>query len=83
MAAAIIENYAVGCYDRLMNPLLLLAMRRLGVPEPMTKFLGDTWSNTSHFIKTQYGVSTGTYSNTQHTPLFGPSQGSTTGPTLW
>jgi len=66
-----------------MNPLLLLAMRRLGVPETMTKSLGLTWSNTRHAIKTQYGVSTIAYTNEPSTPLFGPSQGSTTGPTLW
>jgi hypothetical protein len=39
---AIIENDAVGCYDRLMNPLLLLTMRRLGVTETMAKSAGRT-----------------------------------------
>ncbi|MFN9980235.1 MAG: hypothetical protein ACK53Y_09990, partial [bacterium] len=81
--AAIIENDAVGCYDRLMNPLLLLTMRKFGVTETMAKSAGLTWSLTSHTIKTQYGVSESSYTNDPSTPLFGPSQGSTTGPTLW
>jgi hypothetical protein len=80
---AIIENDAVGCYNRLMNPLVLLAMRRLGVPAFVTKSLANTWSSTSHSIKTLYGISDITYQNTESRPLFGPGQGSTTGPTLW
>jgi hypothetical protein len=46
--AAIIENDAVGCYDRLMNPLLLLAMRRLGVPDTLAKSIGLTWSHNTY-----------------------------------
>jgi hypothetical protein len=75
--AAIIENDAVGCYDRLMNPLLLLAMRWLGVPESLAKTLAYTWSQTSHSIKTAYGISKVNYQNTPNLPLFGPGQGST------
>jgi len=81
--AAVIENDAVGCYDRLMNPLVLLAMRWLGVPESLAKSVALTWSGTSHSIKTHFGISQITYNNTQQTPLFGPGQGSTTGPTMW
>jgi len=80
---AVIENDAVGCYDRLMNPLILLGMRWLGVPESLAKSITLTWSHTTHLIKTQFGVSTVSYTNTPQTPLFGPGQGSTTGPTLW
>ncbi len=80
---AVIENDAVGCYDRLMNPLILLGMRWLGVPESLAKSIALTWSHTTHLIKTQFGVSTVSYTNTPQTPLFGPGQGSTTGPTLW
>jgi hypothetical protein len=80
---AVIENDAVGCYDRLMNPLVLLAMRWLGVPDSVTKSVAHTWSGTSHSIKTYFGISPITYTNSPQTPLFGPGQGSTTGPTLW
>ncbi len=81
--AAIIENDAVGCYDRLVNPLVLLSMRRMGVPESPAQCIALTWSGTSHSIKTQYGISKVSYTNNPTTPLFGPGQGSTTGPTLW
>jgi hypothetical protein len=68
--AAIIKNDAVGCYDRIMSPLLLLAMRRLAVTTTATQSLGLTWSHTTHAIKTQYGVSTVTYSNEPTNPCY-------------
>ncbi len=80
---AFIENDAVGCYDRLINPQLLLKLRRLGASPSSTLSLSKTWSNTMHFIKTQFGTSTEHYSNNATVPLFGPGQGSTIGPFLW
>jgi hypothetical protein len=79
----LLKNDAVGCYDRLINPLLLLQLRRLGAPVTATASLSQTWTNTTHFIRIQFGLSEESYSYSQETPLFVPGQGSTIGPFLW
>jgi hypothetical protein len=73
---------ATGCYDRLMNNLLLMLVVMLGLQNTATKCLGNTWDQTVHSIKTIYGTSDTTYFSTPTTPLFGPGQGSTAGPLL-
>ena len=81
--AAFIENDAVGCYDRMVNNLLLLELRRLGLPETVAMTLSHTWAEAVHHIKTQYGISETFYKNNIECRLFGPGQGSTLGPFLW
>jgi len=81
--AAFIENDAIGCYDRLMNNLLILLLLKLGLPGTVTQSLGGTWNQTIHHIKTAYGTSEITYGSTPEVPLFGPGQGSTCGPIFW
>jgi len=80
---AYIENDATGCYDRIVNPLVLLFLRKLGIPQPVLQSIAKTWANTTHKIKTTYGVSNAQYQNSLEYFLFGPGQGSTIGPLLW
>jgi len=80
---AYIENDAVGCYDRIMNPLILLFLRILGLSPSAVASLAATWESTYHRIRTLYGISKEVYSNTSDRPLYGPGQGSTIGPFLW
>ena len=77
------ENDAVGCYDRLVNNLVLMLLVKLGIPKSVAACIGDLWDNVVHLIKTIYGISSVTYGNTEGKPLYGPGQGSTCGPIFW
>jgi len=80
---AYIENDAVGCYDRIMNPLILIFLRILGLSHTAVTSLATTWEHTFHRVRTMYGISEETYRNLPDCLLYGPGQGSTIGPFLW
>jgi hypothetical protein len=66
--AAFVENDATGCYDRLINNLILMVLKNLGIPTTVTTSLGLLWDNTIHMIKTMYGTSHVTYQSTPTMP---------------
>ncbi len=80
---AYIENDAVGCYDRIVNPLVLIFLRILGLSPSVVASLATTWEATYHRVRTMYGISEEVYSNHPNNLLYGPGQGSTIGPFLW
>jgi hypothetical protein len=80
---AFLKNDAVGCYNRLVNNLVLMLMIKLGLPKSVAACIGGLWENVVHLIKTIYGISSVTYGNTTDKPLYGPGQGSTCGPIFW
>jgi hypothetical protein len=82
-SGAFIENDAVGCYDRIVNNLVLLIMAKLGIPKSVVNCIGNLWDQVVHFIKTMYGISTESYGNTSTNPLYVPGQGCTCGPLFW
>jgi len=49
-----IENDAIGCYDRIANPLGYIALHRLGMFINAIIFLALTWSKMVHVIRTAY-----------------------------
>jgi hypothetical protein len=78
--ATFIENDDTGCYDRLVNNLLPMVLKKLGLPSTVSKCIGTLWDAAVHFIKTTYGVLETRYSSTSDKPLYGPGQGLMCGP---
>jgi hypothetical protein len=81
--AAFIENDAIGCYDRLVNNLILILLKKLGLPPAVSACMGELWDKVVHLIKAVYGISDILYGSTGEVPLYGPGQGSTCGPLFW
>jgi hypothetical protein len=81
--AAFIENDAIGCYDRLVNNLILMLLKKLGLPPTVTACMGELWDKVVHLIKTVYGISDITFGSSPEYPLYGPGQGSTCRPLFW
>jgi len=50
--AAFMELDAVGCYDRILNSLLLMLLRLLGFPSSVCQCMGQIWDEIVHHIKT-------------------------------
>jgi ribonuclease HI len=80
---AFLENDAIGCYDRLVNNLVLMLLVKLGLPKSVASCIGELCDNVIHLIKTVYGISSVTYGSTTDKPLYGPGQGSTCGTLFW
>jgi hypothetical protein len=66
-----------------MNNLMLMVLKKLGLPLSVSTFMGILWDAAIHLIKTLYGTSDVSYGSTKETPLYGPGQGSMCGSLFW
>jgi hypothetical protein len=80
---AYIKNDAVGCCNRIVNPLVIIFLSILGVAPSVLACLASTWEHTNHRIRTLYGIMEEGYTNDPRRLLYGSGQGSTIGPFLW
>jgi hypothetical protein len=77
------DNDASACFDRIIVPLAMLAARRCGMPDAAVRIHAETLARMEYSVKTQFGVSEGSYSSTKTEPLFGTGQGSGASPAAW
>jgi hypothetical protein len=66
-----------------MNNLILMVLKKLGLPLSISTCMGILWDVAIHLIKMLYGTSYVSYGSTKETPLYGPGQGSMCGPLFW
>ena len=77
------DNDAIGCYDRIVVSLGMMACRRAGMPKNATECQANTLKNMRYAIKQLTGVSLNEYFGTSDEPLFGTGQGSGASGATW
>jgi hypothetical protein len=67
---AYIENDAVGFYDRIANPLILIFLQILGLSPSVMVSLAKTWEHTYHRIKTIWDFSGAIHKPDSHAAIW-------------
>jgi hypothetical protein len=68
------DNYAKGCYDRIISGIALACLKRIGYLSNSVRMPGLLWAQLEHHIEMGYGVSDKTYSSTLEKLLYGIGQ---------
>jgi len=74
---------ASSCYDRIVPSVAAICSRRMGMPAPIVHINMATLEQAQYHVKTQLGVSKGSYRHHAQTPIYGTGQGSGNSPTIW
>jgi hypothetical protein len=59
---ALCSNDAKSCYNRILHAIATICMRRVGVPKEVCLMMFCTLAKVKHYIRTNYGDSTTSYS---------------------
>jgi len=81
--AALIDNDAKACYDRLIPVILSYSLIRLGLPKHLTRFMCSWLQVCKYHIKLAHGISEHSYHSTIDKMLFGTGQGTGWSPPNW
>jgi len=81
--AAIVDNDAKACYDRMIPVVLSYALICLGLPKALTRFMCKWLEEATYYIKTSKGVSKFQYSSCLESYLYGTGQGTGWSPPNW
>ena len=77
------SNDATSCYDRIIPSVSNILARAMGLHHNIADIHGSMLSKAIYRIKTQLGVSSGSYSHSDEYPIFGTGQGSCASPLIW
>jgi hypothetical protein len=73
----------MSCYDRIIPSVSNVIARSMGLHKNIAEIHGTMLEQAVYRIKTQLGISTGSYSHSDEWPVFGTGQGSTASPPYW
>jgi hypothetical protein len=77
------NNDATSCYDRILPSVSNITARSMGFHSHVAQIHGDLLEQAVYRIKTQLGISDGSYSHSLIDPVFGTGQGSCASPPFW
>jgi hypothetical protein len=80
---ATMDNDAKACYDRIIMSLATIISGHFGVPRNTRRLQANAIRAMQFHIKTALGMSKGSYTDTNITPLHGSGQGSRSASSLW
>ena len=77
------DNDAKSCYDRIVMLIASLCSQRVGMEPRACELFLRTLDKTKYHVKTQLGISEGSYSTTDAKTIHGPGQGGRSSPAIW
>ena len=74
---------ATSCYDRILTSVAVLSCRRVGMDKNVVQVNANTLEKARFYLKTDLGISEGSYSHSTATPIHGTGQDSGNSPFIW
>jgi len=81
--AALVDNDALACNDRLVPVILSYALIRLELPPKLTRFICKWLQSSQYYLKLSHGVTKHSYKSNLEQYLFGTGQGTGWSPPNW